>query len=940
MNRFFPSKPLCAAIAAAATISTAEAGDILGRVADSGGGVGLAGVEVTLDGSNRRAATDRNGYFRINGLAAGEYGIKLVYPGAYTYEGTVTVGAEGSYKFEARMRPVGSFDEETLVIGQRAAQGSALSQQRASDTISSFLTRDSIGQFPDQNVTESLRRLPGVSVQNDQGEGRFIVLRGLDPSLNAASVNGVRITAPENDSRAIALDVVASELVDSVEFQKSLIPEMDGDAIGGAINIRTTSALDREGDFFSVTATGSYNDLEEEWSPKLGLDGSTVINERLGISVGLSYFERKLGSDNVEAEDWTDEDRIVYAESVEMRDYVIERTRIGGTLGLDYILNDSTTLFARGVYSSFEDFEIRSRVSMDFGDAAPVSGNDGAALFSLSGDEELEIVRDVKDRTETQVIASAVFGGETITGPWTFNYEASYSFAEEDENDSLDTTDFATTYEAGELVVGQSATSGDLVRIDVDPDSLANYEDTSRYEFDGIEDVRGLAEDDEYSLRFDVAREFETGAGLLEVKGGVKGRFREKTYDLTSSIYDDFAGEGDFVLAGIATTVDYPLNPIGPVPDPNGVRNFVGDLSQFELNQADTVFDNAASSYGVQEDILAGYLQARYEEGPLRVIGGLRVEDTQNDISGNLVTFVEEGGSFEGQPVDEDTTFVAPVEFEKSDTQVLPSLNLRYEASDKLIVRGAVYASLFRPNMSDLAPRFAVEENDAGEREGEFGNPDLDPYTAWNFDYGMEYYFADNAVVSFGVFYKEIEDFIFRQVIENTEINGVFVNEGSVPLNGESATVGGFEFNYQHALLGLPEPFNGIILGANYTYVDTEADLGTRTTELPATSETTANLVLGYELGNINMRLAYVYRDEYIDELSADGDADRWIKEHDQLDFSFKYQVTDTAQVFLEAINILDEPFRAVARTSAYGDRMLQYEEYSFTVNVGVRATF
>ncbi len=172
---------------------TAQAGELAGRVSSSAGDFSLAGAEVTVSGTNFRIITDQNGLFRILGIPAGEYTVIINYVGADTVRRTISVSESGITRLNSSLRPAGGVDEEILVVGQRASQASALSRQRSSESISSFLTRDSIGQFPDQNVSESVRRLHGVSVQNDQGEGRYIVLRGLDPNLNSASINGTRL---------------------------------------------------------------------------------------------------------------------------------------------------------------------------------------------------------------------------------------------------------------------------------------------------------------------------------------------------------------------------------------------------------------------------------------------------------------------------------------------------------------------------------------------------------------------------------------------------------------------------------------------------------------------------------------------------------------------------------------------------------------------------
>jgi TonB-dependent receptor len=194
-------------------------------------------------------------------------------------------------------------------------------------------------------------------------------------------------------------------------------------------------------------------------------------------------------------------------------------------------------------------------------------------------------------------------------------------------------------------------------------------------------------------------------------------------------------------------------------------------------------------------------------------------------------------------------------------------------------------------------------------------------------------------VLQAGVFYKKIDDFIVRSVVEDTTFNGIFVNEGIIPVNADEAEVLGLEFNYQHALTTLPAPWDGLLLSANYTWVDSEGDFGSRTITLPGTSEHVANLALGYEKGPVSLRLAWGYRDEYLLEVSQDGESDYVVSDYDSLDFSAKYQATDRVQLFFEAINITDEPYVVYIRTPGYGDRLGQYEEYSFTLNFGFKAT-
>ena len=238
--------------------------------------------------------------------------------------GLITAGLSAPSFAQSEGQPL----EEIYVYGQKAMMQNALNRQRDSDVAKSVVTRDSIGNFPDQNVAEAVRRLAGVNVLNDQGEGRFVAVRGLDPKLNSSSVNGTRLPSPESDTRAVALDVIASELVEAVEVVKTLTPDMDADTIGASINIETTSAFEVEEPFLSVKLEQQYNDLNEEYSPKGSVDFIYPVNDRFGIAGGFSYSERQTSTDNIESEGWGITDSgALFADAIEYRDYDVLRER-------------------------------------------------------------------------------------------------------------------------------------------------------------------------------------------------------------------------------------------------------------------------------------------------------------------------------------------------------------------------------------------------------------------------------------------------------------------------------------------------------------------------------------------------------------------------------------------------------------------------------------
>ncbi|MDM7956731.1 TonB-dependent receptor [Blastomonas sp.] len=924
--------------------AAAFAGDVTGTVTDIGETRALQAAEVRIVELGRSITTDRDGTFRFPDVPAGTYTLEAKYVGAPAFTTAITVTESGSVQVPVRLGI--SDGNDILVIGQAASQASALTRQRAADGVSSVLTRDAIGQFPDQNVAESLRRLPGLNILNDQGEGRFVAVRGLDPNLNSTSVNGVRIPSPEGDVRSVALDVISSDIIESIEVKKSLTPDMDGDTIGASIEINTTSAFDRKKDLFSVKLEGSYNDLADTLTPKASFDFSKKLGDNFGVAGGVSYYNRKFASDNVETSGWSTSDAgIDFTDEIDFRDYDVERERISATLNFDARLSDTTKLYLRGLYSQFDDQEFRRRLVFVF-DEDPRSGSANGALFD-DADGRIEVRRDNKDRFESQKIRTVSFGGETDTGPWKFTYSGSWAKSSERENGSIDPVRFRSRFDGDGVSVDFDYTDDMIPRFTI-PTGNADFINPANYEFNRAE-ISALADaqDEEFAVRADLAHRFGLASGELTVQGGVKSRWREKSLNFQLDFYDGFDGP-DLLLSDFVGPQTYGLADISPAVDKRLFsRFFRQNVGRFERNPLESQFGSAVENYTVDEDILAGYLLGRYDSTTVRVIGGVRFERTRNDISANLVELVEGGAIRDGVELDDDTVFVTPNNFRRNYTTWLPSLTARFEPIPNLVLRAGGFRSLVRPNLADLAPRFVVEENDGNEREGSFGNPALRPYKAWNLDLSAEYYFSRNGAISAGFFYKDINDFIVSATFTDPAtdpfggvINGIRYDEASIPLNGDKATIRGLEFSYQQVLDFLPSPLDSILVNLNYTYTDAKGTLfDGREISLPAASKNTFNAVIGYEKGPLSLRAAGTYRDRYLDEIGGAADEDRIVDEHFQVDLSARYELLKGVRLFAEAINIGDRPFFAYQNFNNRR-RLLQYEEYSFTLKFGISAAF
>ena len=935
------------------------AGTLDGSVVDATGTRALQAAQVTIIELGRTVSTARDGSFRFPEVPAGTYTLEVQYVGAPTETVTVTVPETGTVRETVAL---GSADDSILVVGQLANQASALSRKRAADTVSDVLTRDAIGQFPDQNVAESLRRLPGINVLNDQGEGRFVSVRGLDPQLNSTSLNGVRLPAPESDTRSVALDVISSDIIESITVKKSLTPDMDGDTIGGSVEIETTSAFDRKTDLFTARVEGSYNDYSNELTPKGSFDFATRITDSFGISGGLSYYNRKFETDNIEADGWDDVDGTPFAEEVEYRDYDVERDRLSATLGADFRVGDTTELFVKGVFSQFDDHEYRRRLSFDFGDSIDISATGNVVTYADTYDEEedegrVRVERDVKDRFERQRIWNVVFGGKTeLDSGWFAEYSASYAKASEKEDGSVDPAQFRRDFENENVAIAIDYSDPRVPLFDVVGNGFT-FRDASSYELNDIEyTVLSDAQDEEYAAQFDLGRDFYMGAGTFTVQAGFKGRWREKTYDKQVEFWEN----EDLTLADVLGTSTYRLTSIDPVPSYDGATDFFNaNRDAFELNEIDSAFDSALEDYRADEDILAGYLLGQFETDRLSVIGGVRYENTSNKLYGNTATIYEEGavlgadcGADAGAEADDDIICVAPVEYERDYDQWLPSLNAKYEITPGLLVRAAGYKSLMRPKLSSLAPRFEIEVNDENEIEGTFGNPNLRPYESWNLDASLEYYMSSNGALSAAVFWKDIKDYIVDVNIDESGVfNGIAFDEATIPINGRGAEVFGVELSASQALDFLPGILSGFLVQANYTYTDATGELpdgdftdldnvdSYREIMLPSSSKHTLNGVLGYEKGPVSLRLAGTYRDKYLDEAGGDAEEDRYVDDHFQMDFSARLRLNEGVQLYYEWVNINNAKY--FAYNNYAGQRNLyQYEEYNWTMKFGARLNF
>ena len=798
--------------------------------------------------------------------------------------------------------------EYVEVVGQAVSIDKALKQQRSSDNVQSVVHADGIGQLPDDNAAEALQRIPGLSVERDQGEGRFVSVRGIGPDLNSVTINGTLVPSPESDRRAVALDVLPAELVQSLTVVKSLTPDMDANSLGGTVQVESLSAFDHEGLFYTGTAEGSYDENTEQVSPKFSGAISNRFSlgdgiDNFGVAAALSWQERDFGSDNVEtggAWDFTDGARL---EELEQRDYAISRERTGFGLNFDYKPDDLSSYYLRTLYSRYKDTETRNAAGIEFADAQ---------LPGESGDAEG--YRELKSREETQEVQSYVLGGERMLGLWTIGAQAGYSRSSEDSPEGI----AGATFEGNDDFADAGFRGGKKPRLSIEP----GFYDPSNFTLSEVEWEKQKTTDTEKNIKLDLARDYYLSGYAAQVKFGGKLSRRDKDNDLEAWKYEDF---GDFGLSDAELnlgqfskgSVDYSLGRFGPGISAKAIERLLGRLNQDDFYNAE---ESRVNDFEMSEDINAAYLMNSIDIDDWRFIAGLRYEGTEFEAKGSGIR----DGVFE------DT---------QSDTRYehwLPGLHARYQLNDSTQLRAAWTNTLVRPTFGQLAPGFVIDGDEAS-----FGNPGLDPLEAMNIDLGVEHYLGRAGVVSAFVFYKDIDSFVY-----NTDLAGtgewLGFDEAATFANGDSAKLYGLELAYSQQFDWLPAPWNGLLVGANATFSRSDAKIEgqglSRSIDLPNQSDAVGNLMLGWEDDKLSLRLSANYKSEYLAEVAAIDDKAHDLYADEQLfvDFSAGYFLTPALQLTFQAQNLTDESFYVYTGRSDYN---AQYEEYGPTYKLGLTFT-
>lgn len=825
--------------------------------------------------------------------------------------------------------------DEVLVTGTRATLANSAAAQRDSNRIASVIDSDAAGNFPDFNVAESLRRLPGISLENDQGEGRYVTVRGLNTDLNAMTINGVSTASPEN-RRGIMLDGVPTDLLETMTVYKTLTPDMDADTIGGAIDLETVTAFKYDRSRLRLRAESSYNEqVEDANNPRLSLLASSrwrLGNGEFGAAFTASHQTRQIVSYNNETGAWwnlEEGDGSALATDYEMRFYDIERRRQGAALNLDYRADSGNSVYARLFHNRYREQEYRAKweVRRAIEEPATVEGDVFTYPFQ-------RIDTEARPRIEHRSISSALLGTQfALNDKLQLKAEVFGSRADQDDDNRWN-----GIFRSAQLDVPLTwdNTNPRKPVLNFDP----SFQDPAAFGLNAMEAEYAVTRDRDIGARIDLIQQSGT---TTRFRYGLKYRARDKDNDFNFCGYEP---EDDLTLAQFApgSPGAYFGNLHGPSPTYRGTRAIGASISdgtmatlldgtQCPNPTAAWAFSGDENEVSIpgdwysDEDIIAGYVMADSQFGATSLVYGLRYEHTRARYAGK---------AFDGDAV-------TPVVHRNRYGFLAPSLNLRHELSGGRQLRFGMFRSMVRPGFGETA---AGAEIDFEDNEISGGNPDLDPTRAWNFDLGFDWHAGPETFFAAGVFYKHIDEAIVRVEAADILLRGQTWDSGTTYVNiADTSQLLGAELSFQTVFPG------GFLATFNYTFTDgsmqlpagvvavedPEANAAARSIPFFKQARHSANASVGYDAGAWDLRLSANYRDRYLDVIGGNALNDRYVHDFLQLDLKGRFQVNRNLALSGSIINLNDRPEYAYFGNTR---RLAQYDEFGRTFELGFTYTF
>jgi TonB-dependent receptor len=898
-------------------------------------------------------------------------------------------------------------DEPIIVSGSRPiaeSEAAALKVQKESDSLVAVIASDSVGRLPDQNIAQATGRLPGVAVERDQGQARYISLRGAPNYWTTLSFDGINIVSPEG--REARFDSIPSAIASQIIVSKAVTPDMPGETVSGNVNVITRSAFDYGGLHFAGKAGYGLADLGNRPQYEASAVASTRIpagDGEIGILVSGSYYQRDMITDNFEV----DYERVAqdqrpgfinrfWAQETENKLYRLTRKNWSVSGRLDWKPDDANTISLRSIYTIFTDDEARDNYRFDLDDrqndlvvntaacgtaANPTPTTSGYADVCIGNTPFQGTIYgiDIRQRSTLRAFRQSIFTN-TVEGThefgegWKINWLGNYSESKDDRSVTGETTWDSPGTRTLRPTISYDFTNPNIARLSLfntlqltgptrfQAGSQVIGIDTFTKPLSSLTVLDAVDTTEAYTGKLVLSRDTEFMGGDATFKLGFQVDQRTKTVDENSRTLTSAA---DLATVGIATnynqfSLDRPF--LGELPMGYTFRYFDTEQmrragaavrANFTLNPA------TGNIYDVREQVYAGYLMGtvRYDWGSL--IGGARVEHVKN--RGIAVA----------------TIGAAPpalVTAESDQTLVFPSLHMNFKLNDEQKLRVGFTSGAARADYDQMRPNVVVD--DSNQRISG-GNPAVKPERAYGIDAYFEQYVQPQGYFMLGAFYKRVEDVLYtsRRTFGSNALDTGGIDRSAYAFsgitNGGSGRVFGFEAAVQAQLdpwtdkLGLPDWMGGFGITANVTYNDSEVTKPAildaagltlspeRRVPLPGTSQVSYNVGAYYEKYGLSLRVQYQNRttwaDGFADNLDSAGDT--YWADDDELDFSARYEIAKGFEIYFDAANLLNNPGRRYSDPSSIlhasgiptarnGQYTIEWEQFGRRYSGGIRFNF
>jgi len=906
-------------------------GSLSGRVADKADAV-LQGAQVELLPRAGTVTTDAQGEFNFTNLAPGTYTVMISYVGFEPFTQEVTITAGKNTQLRALINISGKNEEVTVLSERQSGEVEAINRTRAAENILEVLPAEVITSLPNANIADALGRMPGVTIERDEGEGKYVQIRGTEPRLSNVMVDGITIPSPETGVRQIKLDTIASDLVESVEINKTLQANIDADGIGGSVNLRTKTASEQP--TFNLYGLGGYTPISTH-GREVMQGGGTLgqrfgAQKKLGILIGGTYDYNGRGINDIEPSP-TAGSLIPHYDSMDLRDYVYDRTRWGATASVDYKLSEGSSIYLRGLFSTFRNWGHKW-------------------TFTLNDYDKPKYSQDW--RRPNMAIGNLVAGGKHVfSGSWfAWDVAAGRSRSEGGSGSAKykwtgDKAIADNCYNEPGTSIYRPGWSAGCFGTGAD-----NAVDSGNYALSGFAlPTNGLSAQVNLTGSAAFAKNYHAGShfGTLEFGGKIRNGHK---FDDTYQKIAGFAVSGNIPVSANPEWDSNFTDPnyydktyhIGPVTDFSKVRSWA-------LANLPIVVDPStiAANYDFIERVTAGYVMNTIDlSSRLRLVAGVRFEATHlSTLSVNSVTDPTLTDPVTGNSV---ITNTYNVHGGGDYLDVLPSASLRIALDKDSKLRLVYGRGIARPNPQDMAQAVAIDYTQTPTAVS-LGNLNLKAEHGDDFDVLYERYLRPIGLIQAGYFYKYLTDPIVPTLTIPT--TGIYAGDKvTQSLNAGSAHVQGLEVGFQQHLSYLPGPMHFLGLSANYSYTQSS------TSGLPGRSDhpallrqapNTWNISPTFDTKKFSMRVgmtyngAMIYQYQWTDGADSVGvkgpSGDNYLYSHYQIDVQGTYKVTRSLQVYAYGLNLNNEVFGFYNGSPQY---VVQREYYKPTYAGGIRYNF